>query len=241
MFALWITAIVGVTALPARTDRMIYDEAGVIDDAEERRLEQATHELWQKAGVAVVVLTVPQLTDETIDELAVRLGQTWGVGKRGEDRGLVVAFARDDRKIFVATGYGTEGYLPDARVGRLIDQHALPALKQNRFSQGLVALTDVLLAESAQQFGVALTGATAPVEESAPRGVPFLIVIVGVVLVLALLRSRRRGGGWSPFLWFGNPFGGWGGFGGTGGFGGGFGSGGFGGGGFGGGGAGRSF
>jgi uncharacterized protein len=217
---------------------MIYDTAGVIDDAEEQRLERAVHELYREAGVAIVVLAVPRLADETIDELAVRAGQTWGVGKRGEDRGLVVAFAREDRKIFVATGYGTEGYLPDGRVGGLLDRYALPHLREDRFSQGLVALVDALVADSAREFGVEITGAVAPPPEPASSGPgPLALILGGIALVVFLFVARRNPA--LAFLMLGSRMFGRGG--GVGGFGGGFGSGGFAGGGFGGGGAGRSF
>src|SRR5689334_9752270 len=88
---------------PKQADRSVYDAAGVIDPADEMTLEQRHTELYEKTGVAIVIVTVPQLVDETIDQLAVRTGQSWGVGQKGQDRGLVIAFSRDDRKIFVAT------------------------------------------------------------------------------------------------------------------------------------------
>ena len=239
MLGLAIAAlVVALTALPPRTDQMIYDTAGVVDDAEERRLEEAVHELYRKAGVSIVVLTVPKLADETIDELAVRAGQTWGVGKRDEDRGLVIAFARDDRKIYVATGYGTEGYLPDGRVGGLLDRYAIPHLRRDRFSQGLVALVDALVAESAREFGVTITGATAPPPPQDPGAPGPLALILGAIALVVFLFVARRNPALA-FLMIGSRMFGRGG--GVGGFGGGFGSGGFGGGGFGGGGAGRSF
>ncbi|UJR85311.1 Hypothetical protein I5071_73910 [Sandaracinus amylolyticus] len=227
------------TPLPPRTDRAVYDLAEVIDPERERVIEQVNHELYAKAGVAIVVITVPALQDETIDELAVRLGHTWGIGGEGRDRGLVIAFSRDDRRIFVATGYGTEGFLPDGRVGALIDEHAIPYLRANRFGEGLLRLDLALAAIAAQEYGVTLTGAVAPSARPAAEAPgPMQLVLwalIGIVflylairhprlLMLMLLSSRggHRGGG------------GFGGGGGGGGFGGG-------GGGFGGGGAGRGF
>ena len=231
---------VAATTLPPRTTQFVYDTAGLIDAAAERQLELRHQELFDKAGVAIVVLTVPALVDETIDELAVRAGQTWGVGRVGEDRGLVVALAREDRQIFVATGYGTEGYLPDGRVGALIDEYAVPALQQGQFSDGLVRLSTALLAASAIEYGVEITGVPASAARVPGRdgggGLPGLVMIIVGIIVFGLLARRhpmlallmlsgmgRRGGGLG------------------GGFGGGFGGGGFGGGGFGGGGAGRGF
>lgn len=239
--ALALFVVVAVTALPTRTDQMIYDTAGVVDDVAEQRLERDVHELYRKSGVSIVMITVPSLEGETIDQFAVRVGQTWGVGKRGEDRGLVVAFSRDDRKIYVATGYGTEGYLNDGRVGQLLDEYAIPALRANRFSDGLVGLVDAMVTDSARQFDVTINGVE-PQRRAPPQENNRWTFIWGAIGILLLLWFARR----NPLalLFLGNSMGGGffgGGSGRDSGFGGGFGGGGFGGGGFGGGGAGRSF
>jgi hypothetical protein len=85
------------TALPERGDRSVHDAAGVIDDGVEQKMEMLHTELWQKARVAIVIVTVPRLEDETIEELAVRIGQSWGVGQKGKDEGVVVALSVEDR------------------------------------------------------------------------------------------------------------------------------------------------
>jgi uncharacterized protein len=229
-------AAAAVTPLPPRGDRLIYDEAGVLGDATERRLEARHRELLAKTGVAIVVVTVPRLVGETIDELAVRVGQGWGVGRRGQDRGLVVAFARDDRRIHIATGYGTEGYLPDGRVGALLDQYALPPLRAGDPDTALARLSDALVDASAREYGVSLGGpAPSPPDRTgcglggaALLGLAAIAFLVlsrrhpALALMLFASLGRRRGSG-------------------HGGFGGGAGIGGFGGGGFGGGGAGRGY
>lgn len=222
----------------------VYDQAEVIPPAQEHTMEQLNRELFEKSEVALVVVTVPVLEDETIAEFAVRVGQTWGVGIEGRDRGLVIAFSRDDRKIFVATGYGTEGYLPDGRVGALLDEHVIPHLARNAFGEGLERANAVFAAASAEEYGITLAGQV-QVSPPAPQGRRELglveIVLGGLFLLLvlyvairhprmfmfALLMMMRGGSG-------GGGFGG-------GGFGGGGGRSGFGGGGFGGGGAGRGF
>src|SRR5690606_13798349 len=106
-------------------------------------------------------LTVPSLEGETIEELAVRAGQEWGIGGEGRDRGIVVAFAERDRRIFVATGYGTEGYLPDGRVGAMLDEEAIPFLRAGQPAEALLRLDLALARASAAEYGVQLTGAPA--------------------------------------------------------------------------------
>src|SRR6478752_3472914 len=78
-----------VTPLPARGDTSVYDAANVIDPATESKLEALDTELWQKAGVSQVIVTVPKLEDETIDQLAVRVQHDWGVGVKGKDESVV--------------------------------------------------------------------------------------------------------------------------------------------------------
>jgi uncharacterized protein len=235
-------AALALTPLPGRDlDRSVYDVAGVITPEHEARMEAMHTELFRKTGVAIVTIAVPALVDETIADFAVRAGTAWGVGKKGEDRGIVVAFARDDREIYVATGYGVEGYLPDGKVGAILDEHVLPHLRRNDFSTGLYQASVALVAASAQEYGVTISGVEMP--RPAPAGEPspgwtalewVVRGVIGLVVLYLLIRHPRL-----LFLWFlsGAVRRGRGG----GGFGGGGGLGGFGGGGFGGGGAGRRF
>jgi uncharacterized protein len=146
-------------------------------------------------------------------------------------------------KIFIATGRGAEGFLPDSRVGRIRDAMG-PYFAREEYGAGLAAGVDLIAQAFAGQFGVTLTGTPPTPVESQPgmaRGGSAILKLL-LILILLLIFSRR--GGRMSFLPFilGGLGGGrssrWGG--GGGGFGGGFG--GFGGGGgFSGGGAGGKF
>ena len=249
-----------LTALPARGDHAVYDAANVIDDATEHDLEARSTELFQKAAVSVVVVTVPVLVDETISDLAVRIQHDWGVGVRGKDESVVIVLSVDDRKIFIATGYGAEGYLPDGKVGEIRDL-ATPALRANDFSRGLATVATEVARVAAATHGVTLTGMPdAPRTSQRATGwgdlaLPIVFVVILLVGFATRGRGGRGGGGGGGGLWTGlmlgnllgggGSRGGWGnssgGFGGGGGWSGGGGFGGFGGGSGGGGGAGGSF
>jgi uncharacterized protein len=218
----------------------------VLDPGAVAQMESINQDLKNKAEVVIVVVTVPELVDETIDQLALRIGETWGVGGAKQDRGIVIAMSMSPRKIWISTGYGVEGYLPDGKVGRFRDQYAVPYLRQNEFSRGLLALDMVLVAESAKEFNVDITGARAPpqpVRRKTSTTSKITRLIFGGLAVIALIFlgiRHPRALFWILLLLSSGGRGG--GFGG-GGFGGGGGGGfsGFGGGGFGGGGAGGDF
>lgn len=235
--------------VPRADGRSVYDLAGVIAPGDASLMERRHRAIFEAAGVAIVVVAVPRLDGEPIEDFAVRVGQGWGVGRKGEDRGIVVALAIEERRVFIATGYGVEGWLPDGRVGEILDREVTPLLKRDDFSDALRQASASLTAAAAREYGVAIEGL--PREPGAGEGgasrplspvaAAFLILIAVVVLVaivrhpfllLWLLSGPRRRGGFGGGISYGGSGGG---FGGNSGFGG------FGGGGFGGGGAGRGF
>ena len=245
-----------LTPLPPRDTRSVYDEAHVIRAEDVRQMESWHRALFDSTGVAIVVVTVPRLEDETIEEFANRVGTEWGVGKKGDDRGIVIALSLDPRKVRVETGYGVEGYLPDGKVGAIMDSEVIPHLRKDDFSRGLLQASAAFTSIAAQQSNLTIEGLQEKRNQGRTVGrggggfFGLLFLIFLFLFVLSLVRSplltalilsgagrRRRGpGGWGGG-WGGGGFRG-GGFGG-GGFDGGFG--GFGGGSFGGGGASRGF
>ncbi len=142
--------------------------------------------------------------------------------------------------MFVATGYGVEGFLPDGRVGAILDGYVVGPLRSRDFDTALLQASGQLVAACAAEYGVTIAGIE-PSEAPPGRGFGgfppilfFLLLFIALFVfrVFIIPRGRYRG------VWYGGGFGG-GGFGGGGFGGGGGGFGGFGGGGFGGGGAGR--
>jgi len=217
-------------------------------------MEKRHAALFNRTGIALAVLAVPRLDGEPIDDFAVRAGQTWGLGRKGEDRGIVIAFAQEERRIYVATGYGVEGFLPDGRVGAIIDGAAIPHLRRNDFSTGLLELSAALTAAACEASGIDPKELGLERSPRAARGgslkpwqiAAILAAVIAVFFVMATMRAAAGppGRGRRGPRGFIGPIG-YGGGRGSPGFGGGFGRGGgfggFGGGGFGGGGAGRGF
>jgi uncharacterized protein len=235
----------------------VNDFAGVLDGASSAHMQRVIAAVRAKTRGDIAVVTLATIGDRAASDVAVQIGREWGVGARGEagDRarnlGVVVLLVplQDHRagtgRIAIATGRGAEGFLPDARVGRIRDA-AIPYLAREEYGPGLAAAVDLLAGAFAQEFGVTLEGARRPPRAGpggAPPRVPSLWLVLLFVLLVVITRGRIL---WLPFLLSGRMGGGWhgrrGGFGGLGGGGGFGGFGGFGGGGgFSGGGAGGRF
>ncbi|MEW6613859.1 MAG: TPM domain-containing protein [Thermodesulfobacteriota bacterium] len=222
----------------------VNDLAGIISPDYEKQMESLSHEVLQKTGTSIVVATVETVGDIDYSIYANDLYQAWGIGKKGEDKGVLIFLALKERKLKIETGYGVEGILPDGLVGQIRDDYMVPYLKKNEFGQGILNGLTILAAIIAKDAGVKLSGmddqpiVKMPVSKKRISALGFLPILFFIVLFLILARSRT--GGILPLLLLMMMGGRGGGFGGSfGGFGGGFG--GFGGGSSGGGGAGGSF
>jgi len=209
----------------------VNDFANVIPSDYEQKITAVATELYQKTGTAVVVVTMPDIGGAEYNDYANRLYSAWGIGKKGEDNGVLIFVTVKERKMRIETGYGVEGILPDGLAGEIRDRYMIPYLKQNKYGEGLLNGTLAVAQVISKEAGVELTGqvaAEAPKRERS--GIGFLPIVL--IILFLMFSSRRRGGSWLFFLPFllGGGRGRGGGFG-SGGVGGGFGgfSGGFGG------------
>lgn len=235
---------------PSPTEKFfVNDFAGVITDSDAETIYTEGVALNEKTGAQAVVVTVESLNGKAIADYALELGREWGVGQKGEDNGVVLLFAKEDREVYIAVGDKLEGALNDSKVGRILDNYGIPYFSEDNFSQGLVSTYNSIVNEVYIENGIepdenytlppALPQSVQDDEDISASKVLISWVVLMVIVAVYLLIFGRRG-----LIIFGSPrfFGG--GFNNRGGFGGGgFGGGGFtgGGGGFSGGGAGRKF
>jgi uncharacterized protein len=212
----------------------VADYAGIIDASDERQIYQIAERLWNKVKIGIVVVTFPDICDESVEDVASKLYEKWGIGSSKTDEGILLLVSLNPRKIKIETGYGSESYLNDAKVGRIIDSYALPYLSIGRYSEGIRS-TVMAVAAIIGNNNTDLSTDESQTEKSTIRIPSIFKMIIGILAVLFLLgtpmgrmilvamilsggRGRYNNGG------FGGGFGG-------GGFGGGFGGGGSGGGG----------
>jgi uncharacterized protein len=220
----------------------VNDFANVIDADNLNRMEAMAREVLQKTGTAVVVATIAAIGEnEEASLYANGLYKAWGIGKKGEDKGVLIFLAVKERKVRIETGYGVEGILPDGLVGEILDKYVVPQLKAGNYGKALYNAMYACSAYIAKDAHVQLSGGSVVPSRTKARtekkGVNIFAVVI-FLIIAALLLGTRTGRSMLPWILLLFLSGGGRG-GGSGGFSGGFG--GFGGGGSGGGGTGRDF
>jgi uncharacterized protein len=240
MLGLWLLAFALVAQaapdFPELTGRVV-DNAELLDPAIQSQLTDmlAAHE--EATSEQVVVVTLPDLQGEAIEDYGYQLGRHWGIGQEGEDNGALLIVAVDERAVRIEVGYGLEGRLTDAQSSMIVNQIITPAFRKGDFAGGITAGAQAMV----KVLGGDPLAETAPQQQSdrqASRhigGAGFWFFALFMIVML-IVRSggggggrggkrRRRRGGLGGFLLGGalgsGMGGGFGGFGGSGGFGGG--------------------
>lgn len=206
----------------------VNDYAGVLSADATSRIEQKLAALETSDSTQIVVLTVPTLDGDSIEDFSMRVVEQWKLGQKGLDNGALLIIAKDDRKLRIEVGYGLEGKLTDALSGRIIRQVIVPHFKQNDFEGGVEAGVDAMIAATKGEF--TLPDRSFPISKDSLFIILVLLVFFLRIFMRGILGRRSYYGGHrgSGGGFFGGGGGGGGGFsGGGGGFGGGGSSGGW--------------
>jgi len=131
----------------------VVDSAGFLDSTEVLRLEKKLIEFEQRTGNEIAIRLISSLEGETIEEYANKLFNELGIGKAGQDNGILILASRNDRKIRIEVGYGLEAQVTDLLAKHIIDEAISPNFKIEYYFQALWKATDILfgLIEGSQQ------------------------------------------------------------------------------------------
>jgi uncharacterized protein len=257
LFVLLLTGVSSLKAqkgelFPAKPEPAVYvhDYSGWLTPQQKASLEQKLIAYWDTTSTQIVVMIRPDIGDYDKSSYAFELGNRWGVGTKDKDNGVVMLIKSEapDRGVFIATGYGAEGALPDITAGRIIRNTMAPFFRQNQYYEGINAGLDEIISALAGEY-------TQSQEQEGANWKAILVIVFILLMFMVILggiiykvskkgkwithtgSGRNRNDRWGGGDWWiggGGSSGGWGGGGGS--WGGGGGS--FGGGSFGGGGAG---
>jgi len=131
--------------IPALTGRVV-DNAGLLDAAAETQLTEKLAAFERKSSDQIVVATIRSLDGEAIEPYANRLFRAWGLGQAGEDNGVLLLVALDDRKMRIEVGYGLEGTLTDLHSKLIIENTMVPAFRAGDFAGGISRSVDDIIA-----------------------------------------------------------------------------------------------
>ncbi|HEX2928894.1 MAG TPA: TPM domain-containing protein [Candidatus Binatia bacterium] len=115
----------------------VNDLAQMLSGDEAEKLAERLREFEEQTTHQIAVLTIPSLQGDALEDFSIRVADAWKLGQKGNDNGVILLIARDDRKIRIEVGYGLEGVLPDAIANRIIQDVIVPRFRDHDFSGGI--------------------------------------------------------------------------------------------------------
>jgi uncharacterized protein len=123
----------------------IQDRAEILSPAVERQINHRIDQLTAKTSAELAIATLPQLpAGQDPHTFALEVFNTWKIGQRRSNNGVLLFVAQENRRVEVITGQGLQETLPDAEVASLIRQEIVPAFQQGGYEAGLVQGTTAI-------------------------------------------------------------------------------------------------
>lgn len=173
--------------------RIVNDFANLLSPQEVQQLESKLRAYNDTTSTQIAIVVVPSLDGYDPSEYAFALGKKWGIGQKGKNNGILVLIkpkvGNERGQVFIATGYGMEGSITDARANRIIDQTIIPAFRQNKYYEGLDQATTQLIQFARGEFKADKKGAKTV---SPFASILIFIVLVAVFgIIAAIARSKK--------------------------------------------------
>lgn len=211
--------------------KLVNDFTGTLTPQQKEALETKLYRFDDSTSNQVAIVIVESTDEYSVEDAAMELGRSWGVGNKEFNNGVVLLVAKSDRKMTIQVGYGLEGALTDLTTKSIIDNDLRPNFKEGNYYRGLDQATDNIIKATEGRYK-----APSNYGNRKKTKIPIGTIIFIVIILLAIFSKVGPGGGTYVSRggfggWSGGSGGGWSGGGGGGGGFGGFGGGSFGGGG----------
>lgn len=174
--------------------KLLWDFANVIDDAQEKAIEDSLEAFSRHTSNQILVMTVTSLGNFEPVEYATELGRKWGVGHEENNNGVVVLIKvkteNEKGQAFIATGYGAEGPLPDVLCNHIVEKEMVPRFKEDDYAGGVWNALAVIMPAMKGEFNV-----EEYVNDDSGDALLALIVMIAILAFMFYAFSKNSGTG----------------------------------------------
>jgi len=195
---LFSTNLFAYTPPSAPTDgSFLLDQANLLPAQDAEQIRARLHQINASTRNEIAVLALATLDGQSIDDVAYATFNSWGVGKKGLDNGVLLVWSKGDRKIRIETGKGVGGELTDLQTHDII-QKMKPDMRAEKYGSAiLVGINEIesTLQSRAATKGGSTTNSSPSCSESGGNVIGSIVVVVIFLIILLWFISRRGGGG----------------------------------------------
>jgi uncharacterized protein len=166
----------------------VNDYAGMLSPERAASLEQQLTAFERSDSTQIVVLTIPTLGGENLEEFAIKVAEAWKIGQKGIDNGVILLVAKAERKVRIEVGRGLEGKLTDLVSGRIIRSEIAPKFKAGDFDGGITAGVNALMKVAKGEY----KAAPRDLRQGKKGAPPLLTLLIFLAVAAVFLSSFSR-------------------------------------------------
>lgn len=175
-----------IPAVPV-PQQLVTDYTNTLTGEQRDALEEKLVAFDDSTSTQIAVVIVSTTGDRDIADYSLELFRKWGIGNKEHDNGVLLLIARNARRLYITTGYGVEGTLPDITCKHIIDEVIVPRFKGEDFYAGIDEGTDAIMDATRGEY-------TAPEgyaesHHQYPLWQRILFWIAGIIIFLILLKT----------------------------------------------------
>ena len=116
----------------------VNDFASIFTDDEKSQINDFVSNFEKETTAEIFVVTVNSLEGLSIEQYASELFNSWGLGKKDVNNGMLLLISIDDKELRISTGLGLEKAVTDDEAGKIINDVIVPYFKEGKFGQGVL-------------------------------------------------------------------------------------------------------
>lgn len=165
----------------------VTDMANILAPETEAELNRQISALEASNRSEMAVVTVPDVApSKNPKAFATQLFNTWGIGKQGQDNGILLLVSNSDRRVEVVTGRGFSTLLPDTQVSNILRSEVIPKFKQGQFDAGVLAGTQSLISRVSQ------TSSQQASHNTSTNWIVLPLIFLGMGVLVAKINRYQR-------------------------------------------------
>jgi len=174
---------------PDRATTLVSDYSGILNDNQRASLESKLVTFNDSTSTQIAVVIMRSTGNYEIADYSVQLFNKWKIGQSSKNNGILILVAVDDHKVWITTGYGIEGVLPDATCKRIVDRDIVPAFRRGDYYTGLEDGTNSIMSIVKGEFTAEDYMKT---KKKKPVFFPFFMFLIVIFIVIISRFGRAR-------------------------------------------------
>lgn len=199
--------LIAAQEFPNYQDAYVNDFAKIFSVGEAGELRAVLQNVRAQTTAEVVIVIVNSTAPLPPSQYRTELFNKWGIGKKDNENGLLILYAVTEKRIEVEVGYGLEGVLNDAKVGRMLDDYYVPNRDSGNVTLGIVSFTNEIAKYLEQNKDEIISSQkeTGGKNNNSNGELDLIIWIIGFYVIVALIKaifypfSKRKNKGAGDF------------------------------------------